>query len=189
MHPVYISSAHIHTAVRNQPSQHAFILVAYIPVCKFTKTHFSTAKLRQTMPGRLQARLFHYCMSLIFDTVAKAGRESVSMTDCYGNIRHMLIHPVIYIADREEHLLNVCVTQSECISGTTQLNDFGTFEPCHHRTCKWETAAIPSADSSCTAHTIMNKIRAVRQANPHATTEQFVMECHQVIIHLGLFWR
>jgi hypothetical protein len=135
MHPVYISSGHIHSAIRLQPSRHAFILVGYIPVCKFVKTSWATARERQELPGRLQARLYHQCMSHIFASAAAASKEPVTMVDCYGDIRRELIHPVIIIADREEHQLTSTLTQSFDFVCEAQWNQFGDDKPCNPRTC------------------------------------------------------
>jgi hypothetical protein len=136
MHPVYVSSGHIHAAARNRPSLHAFILVGYIPVCKFLKTSFSTAQDRKTLPGRLQARLHHQCMSIMFESVARASKTPVTMLDCYGNKRRQLIHPAAIIGDLEEHRLNSALQQMSCFCCEATQHQFGDARPCRARTCK-----------------------------------------------------
>ncbi|EJD47099.1 hypothetical protein AURDEDRAFT_62484, partial [Auricularia subglabra TFB-10046 SS5] len=114
MHPVYISSGRVHSAIRNQPSSRAFMLIAYIPVCKFSKTEFATGQQRKTMPGRLQARLFHHCMSIVLAPIKAAGQHPVEMIDPYGNLRHEMVFIGIYISDKEEQTLNLCLGKNEC---------------------------------------------------------------------------
>jgi hypothetical protein len=130
-----MSSAHIHTATRNSPSAHAYILIAYIPVCKFLQTDFQTAQERKIIPGRLQARLFHHCMSIVLASAERASRHPVTMTDCYGDIRLMRIHPWAMIGDREEHHLNTCVSQSACFGCAEKVAGFGSPTPLVPRTC------------------------------------------------------
>ncbi|KAH7097034.1 hypothetical protein BKA62DRAFT_624407 [Auriculariales sp. MPI-PUGE-AT-0066] len=137
MHPVYISSGHIHAAIRNQPSQHAFILVGYIPVCKFTHTEFTKQERRGTLPGRLQARLFHHCMKIIFQKTQLASKTPVPMVDCYGQLRKELIHPIINIADREEHHLTACLAHNCCFSCEAVQQQFGDPEACEPLTCSF----------------------------------------------------
>ncbi|KIJ31864.1 hypothetical protein M422DRAFT_185325, partial [Sphaerobolus stellatus SS14] len=59
VHPVYISSGQIQADIRNQPNRHAFLLVCYLPVCKFGKTQFPGITKAKVLPGRLQACLTH----------------------------------------------------------------------------------------------------------------------------------
>ena len=57
VNPVYISSGQIHADIRNQPNRRAFLLLCYLPVCKFSKTQYVNPTQAKVLPGRLQARL------------------------------------------------------------------------------------------------------------------------------------
>lgn len=161
MHPVYVSSGHFHKGIRNQPSRRLFMLVAYIPVCKFAKTEFATAQQQKIMPGRLQARLFHKCMSIIFDSVKRAGSTPVEMIDPYGFVRLHMVFPVIYIADKEEQSLNACLNKNWCTACLAETHDLDSETPCAPRT----------------GQSILALIRSVRMQNPDANTWQFIQAC------------
>ncbi|KAF8519256.1 hypothetical protein JB92DRAFT_2710984, partial [Gautieria morchelliformis] len=104
------------SAIRNQPSQGAFILVGFIPVCKFGKTEFPNNTKDEKMPGLLQARLFHQCMSIITETLKDAGKKPIRMPDTKGDLRWFLIFLVLYLADKEEQNLIACLGKNSCIT-------------------------------------------------------------------------
>lgn len=116
MHPVYISSGHIDKDVRNQPSSRAFMLVAYLPVPKFNKTRFPSKTQATHMPGRLRERLYHYCMSVVFDSAKKAGDKSntVFMADPDGNVREQVVLLAAAIYDGEEKSIAACLNRNHC---------------------------------------------------------------------------
>ncbi|KAF8577166.1 hypothetical protein K439DRAFT_1365331 [Ramaria rubella] len=116
VHPIYASSAHIQSTVQNQPSRWAFICVGFVPVCKFSKTEFPNKTKDEKMPGRLQARLFHKCMSIIMHPLKKAGIEPVRIPDPSGLIHLFLIFLVLWLADKEEQNLITCLGKNSCIS-------------------------------------------------------------------------
>ncbi|KAF8574744.1 hypothetical protein K439DRAFT_1286338, partial [Ramaria rubella] len=109
VHPIYVSSGHIQSMVRNQPSCGAFICVGFVPVCKFRKTEFPNKTKDEKMPGRLQARLFHKCMSIIMQPLKKAGVEPVKIPYPSGLICLSLIFLVLWLADKEEKNLIACL--------------------------------------------------------------------------------
>ncbi|KZV89152.1 hypothetical protein EXIGLDRAFT_618514, partial [Exidia glandulosa HHB12029] len=164
MHPIYISSGLIDAVIRNQPLRRAYMLVAYVPVCKFAKTEFPTAQQRTSMPGRLQARLFHKCLSIVFITLKSAGRVPISGTDCYGQKRLEMIIPVLYIADKEEQNLVVCLGKNCCPQCDATYDNLGD-NTCPH--CR-------------TGQSILDKIRSIRTAHPHADTWEFIQRSLEV---------
>ncbi|KAF8510386.1 hypothetical protein JB92DRAFT_2625264, partial [Gautieria morchelliformis] len=125
VHPVYASSGCIQSAIHNQPSRCAFILVGFIPVCKFGKTEFPNKTKDEKMPGQLQARLFHQCMSIITETLKDAGKNPIRMLDTKGALRLFLHFLVLYLADKEEQNLIECPGKNSCITCLAETKDLG----------------------------------------------------------------
>ncbi|KAF8324180.1 uncharacterized protein EI90DRAFT_2935211, partial [Cantharellus anzutake] len=66
MHAIYISLGNISKDVRKKRNARAWLLLAKIPISKFSKTCFTGSKTeRESMPGILSHRLFHQCMKLV----------------------------------------------------------------------------------------------------------------------------
>ncbi|KAF8325083.1 uncharacterized protein EI90DRAFT_2933015, partial [Cantharellus anzutake] len=66
MHAVYISLGNISKNVQKWQSAHVWLLLAKIPISKFSKTHFTGNKSeRESMPGILSHHLFHKCMKRV----------------------------------------------------------------------------------------------------------------------------
>ena len=79
--PVYMTIGNISKDVRRQPSQHACVLLGYLP----------TAKLKCFSSGRRSVeryRLFHYCMTQILEPLVICGKEGVLMTCPNGLVQH-----------------------------------------------------------------------------------------------------
>lgn len=72
--PVYLTIGNIAKSTRRHPSEHAVILLGYLPISKLTcfKSEEDRRLARQ--------RLFHYCMRQILEPLMKAAREGVEMT-------------------------------------------------------------------------------------------------------------
>ncbi|KAF8342115.1 uncharacterized protein EI90DRAFT_2823355, partial [Cantharellus anzutake] len=63
MHAVYISLGNISKDARKRRNARAWLLLAKIPVLKFSKTQFSGSKSEQeAIPGIFSHRLFHESM-------------------------------------------------------------------------------------------------------------------------------
>ncbi|KIJ48612.1 hypothetical protein M422DRAFT_131758, partial [Sphaerobolus stellatus SS14] len=105
VHPVYISSGQIQADIRNQPSRRAFLLLCYLPVCKFGKTQFPNITKAGRLPGRLQARLTHKCLKIVFESLKEAGHKAVPMVNFQGHERLNRVFLAAWIADKEEQNL------------------------------------------------------------------------------------
>ncbi|KAI5895357.1 uncharacterized protein SCHCODRAFT_02665716 [Schizophyllum commune H4-8] len=75
--PVYLTIGNIAKDVRRQPSSHATILVGYLPVSKLTCFH----EKERSLQGY---RLFHKCMSILVESLVKAGSDGVDMVCADG---------------------------------------------------------------------------------------------------------
>lgn len=106
--PVYLSIGNISKEMRRRPSQHAMILIGYIPITDATCV---TGELPRREKGW---EIFHACMEKILEPLKKASLEGVEMVCADGGVRR--VHPILasYIADFPEQCLVSCVRQNRC---------------------------------------------------------------------------
>src|SRR5260370_14764783 len=66
MHVVYMSLGNIHKELCQKLTSHMWLLIAKIPITKFSHTTFSGSKTEKAMmPGILCQQLFHQCMKTV----------------------------------------------------------------------------------------------------------------------------
>jgi len=126
VHPVYITSAQINTDIRNQPNRRAFLLLCYLPVCKFNKTQYPNISQAKAIPGRLQARLTHACLNVVMQSLKHAGKEAVPMVNFQGELRMNRVFLGGWISDKEEQNLIAALGGNSCTgceAETAQLGD------------------------------------------------------------------
>ncbi|KIY60684.1 hypothetical protein CYLTODRAFT_363795, partial [Cylindrobasidium torrendii FP15055 ss-10] len=109
-YPVYLTLGNIPNRLRQQPSQQACILLAYLPVEKVSA----------------QLCLFHAAMASIFELLKKAGANGVELTSGDGVVRR--IHPIIasYMADYPEQCLVTCSKSTTCPKCHIGRKDIGS---------------------------------------------------------------
>ena len=164
MHPLLITSSHISKSICAKPSCHEFMLMARIPDCKFEKTEFATATERKTMPGVLNAMLFHKCMKIALKSVNQMDQKLVEMVDSYGDVRHERCFLAGYIGDLKEHKIIGCLNNDDCDKCLAEKTDLGSAHAC----------------ASQTQQSILDKIHTVQAENPDASLWEFVQAAKAV---------
>ena len=131
MHAVYISLGNISKEIRQKRNAQAWLLLAKVPVSKFSKTQFPSSKTKRgVMPGILSQRLFHLCMKLVLAPLRIDQRKYYVVPSPDGNTRLCMAVLMAWIADLEEQLLITGVKTfscSVCCTGYEDLPQPGSF--------------------------------------------------------------
>lgn len=108
-YPVYLTLGNIPRAIRRRPSEHACILLGYLPVSKINKKGLT----KREHKSRTQ-QLFHRSMRLILEPLIRAGTEGVEVTGGDGSVR--MVFPILasYVADYPEQCLITCSKYGTC---------------------------------------------------------------------------
>jgi hypothetical protein len=95
--PLYLSIGNIRSDIRNKPSNGAWVLIAYIPDAKWAdpSDHHST----------LKHRLFHQCLTHVFESLIQPGTTGITLADSVGDKRRSFPRLAAYIADYPEQCL------------------------------------------------------------------------------------
>jgi hypothetical protein len=107
--------------IRRKPSQHAYVLLGYLPTTRLE--HITNKAARRRTVGNL----FHTCMAGILEPLKTAGIEGHAMASGDGAIRRA--HPIYacFVADYPEQILAVGVKTGECPGCKVHRNDLGEF--------------------------------------------------------------
>jgi hypothetical protein len=97
-HPLLISLANIKKDFRNKATNHAFHLLALLPIPRFLH---SNKKIR----GVLVARLFNQCLNIVLAPLKEAARIGVMMSDPLGYSCFCFPSLAAYIVDTPEAIL------------------------------------------------------------------------------------
>ncbi|KAN0131614.1 hypothetical protein V8E53_010456 [Lactarius tabidus] len=128
-YPVYLTIGNIPKAIRQKPSHHAQILVAYIPTTKLEGITNKSGRRRAL------ANLYHSCMKLIMSPITAYGETGIPMMSRDG-IWHRC-HPIyaIFVGDYPEQTLVTCTHNNrcpKCVVPYDQLGSYNTFLPCNY---------------------------------------------------------
>ena len=124
-HPLLISLADIIMDFRTKASNHAFILLAILPVPKFL--HNS-----QKIQGVLASCLIHKCINFVVKPLKKAAEIGIMMSDPLGWHRYCFTPLVGAIVDTPEALMYAGVSKnasSVTMAMYTQFGDSFRHEP------------------------------------------------------------
>jgi hypothetical protein len=108
--------------IRRKPSQHAYILLGYLPTTRLE--HITNKSARRRTVGNL----FHTCMAEILAPLKTAGVEGHAMESGDGVVRR--IHPICacFVADYPEQVLAVGIKTGECPGCTVNRDKLGDSE-------------------------------------------------------------
>ncbi|KAG8705113.1 hypothetical protein FRC08_001838 [Ceratobasidium sp. 394] len=130
VHVLYVSLGNIKMDTRAQTSKRAWMLIAYIPICKWENTleqvNPKTKAQKNSLPGILSRQLFHFCLEIICEPLRELNVHEV--IDPLGNVRLIFYILIAYLADLEEQYMIAALDKSNCIHCTATTNDFGSPE-------------------------------------------------------------
>jgi hypothetical protein len=107
-YPVYMTISNIPKEIRCKPSQHAHILLGYLPVVKLK--HIKNLALHR----HIAVNLFHACMGQILKLLKDPGVHGVAMASGDGVIRHA--HPIFaaFVGDYPKQILATGGKMGKC---------------------------------------------------------------------------
>ncbi|KAG6825968.1 hypothetical protein H0H92_001684, partial [Tricholoma furcatifolium] len=118
-YPVYLSIGNIPKEIRCKPSNHAYVLLGYLPTTRLENETNAAARRRKL------ANLYHACLGKILAPLGEAGAKGVFMQTGHG-VTHRF-HPILacIVTDYPEQLLTTGVPYGECPSCPTKRNELG----------------------------------------------------------------
>ncbi|KAI0694433.1 hypothetical protein BC835DRAFT_1415334 [Cytidiella melzeri] len=107
-YPVYVTIGNLPKHIRKKGNHHGQILVGYLPTSHFE--HITSLTERHLAV----ANVFHACMSIIVEPLAKAGIKGILMASSNGVVRQC--HSIFsnYVGDYPEQVLVILVKYGEC---------------------------------------------------------------------------
>ncbi|KAF9228181.1 hypothetical protein BS17DRAFT_877551 [Gyrodon lividus] len=165
-HPVLISLANIDAHICSKTSLHAYLLLALLPIAKFTH---KTTRVRSL----LQDCLVHQSLNIVLSPLKTAAAVGVMMSDPVGNLRYCFTPLASWIADMpEQSLLAATGTKVSPITIAMSKN-FGDAH-CHPpRTAETTLAAIHAASSQHSPTDYKNFLKAMKSLHLNGVVEPF----------------
>ncbi|KAG8709875.1 hypothetical protein FRC08_017932 [Ceratobasidium sp. 394] len=151
-HALYMTLANLDHETRMKESRTAWILIAIIPVSKWSGTMAENPQLSKSakseLAGVLNRHLFHRCMSVITRSLCRDKPHRVVDPD--GCVRLVLYILWAYIADLEEQLVIAGLGSRCCPHCITQGTDLGDTSCQHERTSETILADIRKVNQTMT---------------------------------------
>jgi hypothetical protein len=148
--------ANISMDFRTKASNHAFLLVALLPVPNFI--HPNTK-----IKGVLEARLFHSCVDLVMEPLKKAAMLGVMMSDPCGFSRQCFTPIASCIVDTPESALIACVGGQTSSVTLASHHQFGASFRHPPRLAKYTLRSIAKVEGSVHPWRLLDYEKEVRK--------------------------
>ena len=125
-YPLLISLANIDLAIHSKISMDTYLLLALLPIAKFTHKDMHTC-------GLLHDRLTHQALHEVLVLLKIATQVGVMMSDPAGNLRYCYTPLATYIGDTLEQSLVACMNPKASLLTMATLKQFG--DPVSHPPC------------------------------------------------------
>jgi len=117
-HPLLISLANISMEFRNKASNHAFLLLALLPIPKYIHT-------KRKIRGMLESRLYHQCLDIVLAPLKATAQFGIMLSDPLGILRWCFTPLASFIVDTPEAQLISCVGGKSSPVTTANYLQFG----------------------------------------------------------------
>lgn len=171
-HPVLISLANVDARIRGKTSLHAYLLLALLPIAKFTH---KTTRVR----GLLQDRLFHHALSIVLAPLKTAAAVGVMMSDPVGNLRYCFTPIASWIADTPEESLLACTGPKASPVTTATAENFGDSYRHPSRTANTTLTAIRVACSKYSPTDFKNFLKVTKGLYLNGVVDPFWLDWAQ----------
>ena len=154
-HPLLISLANIDARIRSKASLHAYLLLALLPIAKFTHKN---SRVR----GLLQDRLVHQALNIVLSPLKVAAQVGIMMSDPVGNLRYCYTPLASWIADTPEESLLVGTGPKASPVTTAMYKNFGDDHRHPSRTAETTLVAIHTACQKYSPTDYKNFVKAAK---------------------------
>lgn len=179
-YPLLISLANIDPAIRTKISMHTYLLLALLPITKFTHKDTRTR-------GLLHDRLIHQALREVLEPLMVAARVGIMMSDPAGNLRYCYTPLAAFIADTPEQCLMACVSPKASPLTTATSKQFGDPVPHLPRTRSLTLDAISRAIEKSPPQDYKAFLKVSKTLSLNGVTEPFWFDwpltCPSVFLH------
>ncbi|KAG2355692.1 hypothetical protein BDR07DRAFT_1453684 [Suillus spraguei] len=99
MHPMFLTTANIHSDIRMKATTHTWSCMAYMPILQFV-----------CHPDFLQACVWHQCADIVCENLKITATTGTSMVDSSGHACYTFTPLVAYTTDLPEQQMIACIT-------------------------------------------------------------------------------
>ncbi|KAF8548502.1 hypothetical protein OG21DRAFT_1489339 [Imleria badia] len=180
-YPLLISLTNIDPEIRSKTSMHTYLLLALLPIAKFThkQTHIWSL---------LQDRLTHAALNNALEPLKMAACVGYMMSGPIGNLRYCYTLLAAYIADMPEQTLLAGVGPKASLFTTATLKHFG--DPTLHdpRTGSHTLTAIRKASKKCSSKDYKEFLKAAKSLSLNGVVEpcwdEWPLSCPSRFLHV-----